>query len=697
MDQDRDIFSALHLQPHDIFSQVQRESQAGTWLYACDTGRYWWSDQVYQIYGLPRTTPLEADLFLRQMEAEDQPQARDAFAAVLEGQPYHLVHRIRVKGKVKWLEQRGRLHRGKPGAAPYVLGTVRDVTDFKQRDQQLEAKQANFAAITDYLAETTDTTDLSAIVSSVKRTIRKRMDVLIIAVFARRGDQIVRVIPQVMDPMQAFLFQDVQEFVGYRSVQTGKRQVCPAADYPSALGRATLEEMGGQCVTALPIRHGRITIGALSLVTRHPGALTREENEFCRTICGYLANQLYNALLYERLKQELALRTRLESDREVIFNESVDFIAIIEADGRFSQINPAFAARLGSAPETLVGRLVFDFIHPEDRDYAWNVFLSLPDKGLVRGFHTRFLCGDGQVCHFENNLKYTAESRSIIAIARDMTGQREMEARNALLEQTVAFERSKSAFFTGLSHEFKTPLNIILTTLNLIELKSIQEDEDRFHRDYQRFFSYAYQNCYKLLRLSTNLLDASRLENSLYRLHLTTNCLDNLLRRITETAGAYVAARGLSLDYQGTQAPPLAFDATSVARIVLNLLSNAVKNSRSGGRIHLSLTQAADMLQVTVADEGMGIPPKELPHIFDKFMSSHHTAAGLREGSGLGLSLVRSLVELHGGTVTVESQVEQGTQVSFTLPTGLRPATERGPFTDGDLSALARLELSDVS
>lgn len=690
------LLTRLNLTPRQMYNQSQHEGRVGTWLYACDNGDYWWSDQVYAIYGIDRATELRTPLFMEKVLPEDQAMAAHMFHRAMEGKPYHFVHRILVDGKVKWLEQSGRLHSGPKHPIPYLVGMVRDVTALKSAEVRLAERRAGFLAITSYLAETTDTTDLSAIVASVKRTIRKRMDVVLIAVFARHGDQVSRVIPKGMDHLRAFLFQDIHDYVGYRCVMDGKRQIVPVAEYPSILGRESLISMGAQSIVSLPIRHGHTVLGALSVVTARPSGLTRIEAEFCRTICGYLGSQLNNALLYERLRQELDLRRRLESDREVIFNESVDFITIIDKDGRFSQINPAFCARLGRSAEDLVGQLVFDYIHPEDRAYAHRIFFDLPKTGVFRGFRNRFLCANGELGYLENNLKYMKETGSTIAIARDLTDQREMEARNISLEQSIALEKLKSEFFAGLSHEFKTPLNIILSTLDLVRMKSSRENEQRFQDGYAKFFEYAYQNCYKLLRLSSNLLDSSRIDSEYYHLRPTRVRADELLRYTVGTAEVYAAARGVTLSFTSQCGEAyLICDEDGVERILLNLLSNAIKNTLQGGWVQVTLSEQKDAFHVLVEDSGVGILPEAIPTIFEKFKTDRNPLSGQREGSGIGLSLVKSLVELHAGTVGVESQVGVGSRFHFTLSKHLTPAVgiAATPLTH---ESHARLELSDL-
>lgn len=604
-----------------------------------------------------------------------------------------MAYRVTRRGKPRWLEQKARLYTDK--AVPYVVGLLRDVTALKAEQSRLERRRADFAAITAYLAETTDTTNLHAIVASVKRTIRRRMDVSAIAVFAKQGEEITRVIPEGMDPMRAFRFQDVRDFVGYRSTVEGKRITSTVTEYPNTYGRETLTAAGGVTVAAMPIRHGRKVIGALSVVLKREGKLTHEEEEFCRTICGYLSNQLYNALLYEQLKGELALRTRLEGDRDAIFHESVDFIAMLTADGTFLQINPAFAARLGYGAEALVGRSVLEFIHPDDRPFASYTLDELPARKVIRGFCNRFLCAEGKVGYLENNLKYMETTGNIIAIARDVTGLREAEERNTDLRQSIALEKMKSEFFAGLSHEFKTPLNIILSSLDLLRMKQEREDKEHFKEDYGKFFDYAYQNCYRLLRLTSNLLDASRVDSEYVTLSLANRDLQGLLPDIVASSRAY--AEGRQLEYRGPQGAAWALcDENAVDRVVLNLLSNAIKHTGGEGRIVVTLEAAGQFWRVSVTDSGSGIDSELLPHIFDKFRTGHAGLSERQGGSGLGLFLARALVELQGGSIWCESTPGTGSTFAFTLPRADGPGTGVDPGRSNACRTQARMELSDL-
>lgn len=685
--------------PAQISQRFYGVGQLGYWLYSCESGQYWWSPQIRSILGVSAKKELSLERFYGLVHPEDLDMAQSAFRRAQEGKPFRVTYRIQVGERLRWLEQHGRCYRGAGCPVPYVVGILQDISALRRDQETIDSQRADLAAITNYLAETTDTTDLEAIVSSVKRTIRKWMDVAMIGVFVHQGERFYRVIPKEMDPAQGLMFQDIHDYVAYRTLIDGTKQLCPVENYPSAQGKKSLVMLGGVSVISLPIKHGRQTIGALSVTIKRPGDLRPQEDELCRTICGYLSNQLKSALLYRQLAEELARRERLESDHEAIFNESVDFIMVQDRDGKLVQVNPAFAKRMGHTVQGLIGRSLFDFIHPDERTSARYEFSQMSSCGVKRGACNRFLCGDGTIGFLESNLKYMEQSGDTIVIARDMTHQKRVEAQNLDLVRSIAAERLKGEALAGLSHEFKTPINIILSTLDLVRLKSSREDPARFDVEYARFFGYAYENCYKLLRLSANLIDSSRLESGLFQMRIGPNDLSALLPEIVCSAEAYAAARELSLDFQSQVEGALwaECDADALDRIMLNLTSNAIKNTPPGGSIQVQLLEEEDCCQIIVADSGVGIPPEMIDTIFDKFQTGKPQLSGQQEGSGLGLSLVDTLVKKQGGSISVESTVGVGSRFFLTLPKSAHNSTtENLQPQRAALELRAKMELSEL-
>jgi signal transduction histidine kinase/CheY-like chemotaxis protein len=236
----------------------------------------------------------------------------------------------------------------------------------------------------------------------------------------------------------------------------------------------------------------------------------------------------------------------------------------------------------------------------------------------------------------------------------------ELRAANARLAE---LDQAKTDFFSNVSHEFRTPLTLLLGPIETMlanpgDLTAEQRDA----------LELAHRNALRLLRHVNTLLDFTRIETGGLEPSLEPSDLAKLTR---EQAGAFESAcaeagLGLTIDCPGLTAPVLA-DPALWEKIVLNLVSNAFKFTHEGS-IAVSLRERGDQLELVVRDTGVGIPESELPRLFERFHQVRGQPGRSQEGSGIGLALVKELVELHGGEVTVESVLHEGTTVRVSIP-----------------------------
>jgi len=239
---------------------------------------------------------------------------------------------------------------------------------------------------------------------------------------------------------------------------------------------------------------------------------------------------------------------------------------------------------------------------------------------------------------------------------------------SALLSADLA-ARLRSEQFSNISHEFKTPINIILSSMDLLRMKLQADDPQRYEESYSRCMYYMEQNCYKLLRLVSNLLDSTKMENRSLNL-MTSRCeIKSFLQNTLHSINTFASKCDVEIHFTTDIEEPcyLNCDRDRVDRILLNLLSNSIKHMPRGGNIFVSLKQDPDYIYVTVRDEGEGIQPDFLPHIFDRFQTCDENFIKGNEGTGLGLFIVKGLVELHRGSVTVESAPGKGASFTFSL------------------------------
>ncbi len=233
--------------------------------------------------------------------------------------------------------------------------------------------------------------------------------------------------------------------------------------------------------------------------------------------------------------------------------------------------------------------------------------------------------------------------------------------------------RAKSVFFSNVSHELKTPLTLIKGPLeNLLDSNRNQLDQEAL-RDLQ----LAHNNANQLNRLITQLLEIARSEEGKLEVNHLVIDVKQLLEQLFTAYEGWIQQKELNFTWKAEGESFVGIsDPDLLEKVVSNLLSNAFKFTPAGGEVHLEINVTEEQLSISVADSGIGIAEKELPHIFDRF----HKVEGQEEvnsnGSGIGLALVKEFVELLGGKIKVENKQDQGASFSFSIPF---PSSEEEP------------------
>jgi signal transduction histidine kinase/DNA-binding response OmpR family regulator len=231
---------------------------------------------------------------------------------------------------------------------------------------------------------------------------------------------------------------------------------------------------------------------------------------------------------------------------------------------------------------------------------------------------------------------------------------------------------SKVFFFTNISHELRTPLSLILMPLEKIAFSRDVPDQ------FKKSLSTAYKNASNLMKIVNELMDISKFDEVKLSLHVQYGEYVNFISEVAESFNDVAEKKNIKLSIHASS-PQIHgwYDADKLEKIVRNLLSNAFKFTREGGEIHVKLAAIApekhcssqvQHLELTVSDNGIGIAPDELPHIFDKFYQAPSASSMAHTGSGIGLSLTQTLVNVHHGSITVESIPGVGTTFRVCLP-----------------------------
>lgn len=364
---------------------------------------------------------------------------------------------------------------------------------------------------------------------------------------------------------------------------------------------------------------------------------------------------------------------------DMIINNSSDAIIII-SDSKFIFVNERAANMFGvNNPVDLIGREVRDYINFKEQERVKELLMQTAhDLCREIKFESRLKAQSGNEIDIEvtsANLLYKGKL-SYINIFKDISSRKQINKlenhikdNEKKLTETKEYNKMLTEFFSNISHELKTPLNVILGAIQILSIKDnmqiSQGNEDKFNK----YLRVMKQNCYRLLRLVNNLIDLSKFDSGYLKLNLCNLNIVSVVEEIILSVAHYVENRGLSIVFDtDIEEKTVAVDADKIERIMLNLLSNSIKFTDAGGSISVNISHKEDTVAISVRDTGIGIPKDKLNSIFDRFGQVDKSLTRNKEGSGIGLSLVKTLVELHGGNISISSVEGEGSEVVMELP-----------------------------
>lgn len=337
----------------------------------------------------------------------------------------------------------------------------------------------------------------------------------------------------------------------------------------------------------------------------------------------------------------------------------------------YEYLSPSVTAMTGYTPEEYYANpgLCSETVHPDDRQTL---------RGLSRldGERTsvllRWRSRDGRIIWTEHRVAAVRDAQgelvAVEGVARDVSGQKTVE------EELRRANQLKDEFLATLSHELRTPLNAIVGWSQMLQSGKLTSDLEG------RAVEAIARNAMAQRQLINDVLDVSRIITGKMRIEPRVFDLTTSLHAAVESFRPAADAKGLKVAVdQPPGGQPLMGDPDRLQQVFWNLLSNAVKFTPAGGRIDVRVRPTGASVQVEVEDTGVGIPEWYLPHVFERFSQMDSSMNRRHHGLGLGLALVRHLVELHGGTVHAGSAGEgRGTTIRVCLPVRLDLRTEEG-------------------
>jgi PAS domain S-box-containing protein len=371
-------------------------------------------------------------------------------------------------------------------------------------------------------------------------------------------------------------------------------------------------------------------------------------------------------LVHERSRHEERERLALT---QFAIERSTEALFWIDASGRIVNANAAAGRLTGHVRDELFGRPVWE-LETDGSPEAWQAFWAAVRAG-GRQADRRYRRRDGSTVPVETSNDFVAHGGHewISVFARDVTERRRLEqerAEQSTREQALrvrAEEASvlKDQFLATLSHELRTPLTSILGYTRMLRAGTLPAGES------SRALDTIERNALAQAQIVNDLLDVSSIVLGTLTLELRPVRFGEIVDAEVQAARRDAADGGITLEHTLPEAlPPVAGDAARLQQIVRNLLSNALKFTPPGGRVGVHVERAGGEACLVVSDTGIGIAPAFLPHVFDRFRQADSSMTRAHGGLGLGLAVVRALVELHHGAVTAESPGD-GAGATFTV------------------------------
>lgn len=359
-----------------------------------------------------------------------------------------------------------------------------------------------------------------------------------------------------------------------------------------------------------------------------------------------------------------AVEDRVRTNENIflnLLNHLEDAVIIKEAEKTLF-VNDAFEKIYGVNPKEIYERKSFliaeEYIHPEDRDLFKNIDFNEPLDKIAR-----IIRKDNEVrwVWFRSNPFKDVKGKILrrIVIINDITNK---------INKEKELDKLRREFFANLSHEFNTPINLILSALKVLEL-SIYNEQIENKSKFLNYIESCNQNIFRMIKLTNNLIDSMKIEEKLFRYNPANLEIVSFVEELCFRVGKFANEKSIEIIFDTEFEEKLVyFDPEHLERIILNILSNAIKFNKENGKIDVFITSKDGMIEIKVNDTGIGISKDNLNNVFNRFKFINNRMTKISEGCGIGLYIAKALSKMHNGDLIINSELGVGTEAIIKLP-----------------------------
>ena len=549
---------------------------------------------------------------------------------------------------------------GEDGRPRGAVGAFLDITQLKETETALQSSEARLRLLSDTSARLLVADDPQALIEDLCRAVMTHLDCQVF--FNYLADEATERLR--LNAWAGIPEQDAAElaWLDYGGAVCGivarERRRIVAEDLRDQTDPRTrlVASFGVQAYCCHPLLVGERLLGTLSFGTRTRGRFAPDDVELMQAVTNKVAIAL------QRVQVQTALRASEERYRGLV-EQAADGIFVSDAQGRYLDVNTIGASMLGYTRDALLTLRIADVVIAEEVPSVPLEIARLADGEVIRS-QWQFRRKDGSTFPGEVLARRLPNGR-LQGILRDITERTRNEARLAeQARQLREADRAKDEFLAMLAHELRNPLSPIVNAVQILKSTRLSDAQLTWCRD------LIERQAGHLTRLVDDLLDISRIARDMVQIQQGPVDLAEIVQRAVETSRPLIDSRGHQLSIH---LPPetvrVTGDSARLAQVVANLLNNAAKYTDEGGQLRLLVECDGTTATIRVQDNGRGIDPAVVPHVFDLFFQAERTIDRAEGGLGIGLSLVKRLVDLHGGTVhAVSGGRGQGSEFVVRLP-----------------------------
>lgn len=674
---------------HRSAEGLLKASGMGSWVCDIASKKVTWSPELETMFGLePGSFSGTEEGFIECIHPEDRERVLEVLERISsEAGKYEIEFRCRKANAVCWLLARGESLAGDDGKPHTLIGVALDITERKRTEQRVREIYELSSALC-------KTESLEEVFSCTMETLMRSLDADRVAIL-------------LFDPDGVMRFKAARGLsIGYKAKVEGHSPW--KADTKDAepvlipdiekvdLGELNkvVQKEGIRALGFFPLASGGRLLGKFMVYFNRTHEFQSEEVETAQVIAGHVVNAV---------EQSNASGTR--NWLAAIVETSDDAIISKTLDGIITSWNSAAERMYGYTAEEAVGQSVTMLLPPERQKEEDDILRRLRRGESLDHFETIRLTKDGRRLDVsltvspvrDQNGKIVGASKS----ARDITAQKQSHRENKqlyealkdsenryrrLAETLTAADRRKDEFLATLAHELRNPLAPIRNSIQLLQMQGVKGS------DLSVAHAIIDRQVMQMTRLVDDLMDVSRISQGRVRLRKEKIDLEEVVRTAIETARPVLEEARHELSVELPKLPILLDgDPVRLAQVIANLLNNAAKYTENGGSIRLSARRDGNEAVVTVADNGIGIATEHLPRVFEMFSQEAPALQRSQGGLGIGLSLVKGLVELHGGSVSAHSRgAGMGSEFEVRLPIVSRMRETADELDKGMLNGSSR-------